>query len=107
MPAGHLGRATIGRTLGFVGIGQSCENYRRIRIGRVWIGQNCPDLLTLSFQRLRVGVGFRLTRLSSLASQTPPLTDVILWVSGESHPVGVIANLVLRPRVPSLVRTRP
>jgi hypothetical protein len=48
MPAGHLGRATIGRTLGFVGIGQSCENYRGIGIGRVWIGQNFPDLLTLS-----------------------------------------------------------
>src|SRR6476659_9504698 len=99
MPAGiSVERRSI-ETLRSVGIGQSCENYRRIRIGRVWIGQNCPDLPTLSFQRLRVGVGFRRTRLSSLASQTPPLTDVILWVSGESHPVGVIANLVLRPRV--------
>lgn len=71
MPAGHLGRATIGETLGFVGIGQSCENYRRIRIGRLCIGQNFPDLLTLAFSAFGAGVGFRPTRLLSLASQTP------------------------------------
>jgi hypothetical protein len=77
MPAGHLGRATIGRNLGI-------RRYRAIlrklpphrhwpRVDRAEFSRSAYTL----FQRLRVGVGFCPTRLSSLASQTPPLTEVI------------------------------
>jgi hypothetical protein len=100
-------RATIGRNLRIRSYRAIPRKLRRHphwpRVDRAEFSGSAYAL----FQRLRLRVGFGPTRLSSLASQTRPLTDVIdvnrFLVSEESHP-GIIANLVLRLRVFSLAR---